>query len=179
MKSFLQLTILCPGCNIVQNRTIFVILLLEETTLYKKIWATLPLFKSAYNKCMDSVCFRYDLTRMELAVLLFLANNPQYDTASDIVEKRRFTKSHVSTTVKSLESRGFILREYRGNNRKTAHLKLCGGAVEIAAAGQAAQKKFGDLLFLNFSDEEKEHARQLFCNVIQNMENFLSEDSDL
>lgn len=144
--------------------------------MYKRIWDTQALIKSAYNKCMAPVCLRHRLTKMELAILLFLANNPEYDTASDIIDKRRFTKSHVSTSVCSLERRGLLIKEYQGNNHKTIHLKLCDGAAQIAADGQAAQKKFGDLLFRNFSDKDTKKAWQLFSKCIRNIENFLSEE---
>lgn len=147
--------------------------------MYKRIWDTQALIKSAYNKCMEPVCRRYNLTRMELAILLFLANNPQHDTASDIVDKKRFAKSHVSTSVKALEARGFLSREYQEGNHKTVHLKICPDASEIVKDGQAGQKKFGDLLFQNFSDKEKQLAWRLFGMTIQNIENFLSEDCDI
>ncbi len=144
--------------------------------MYKKIWDTQTLLKSAYNKCMAPVCQHHQLTKMELAILLFLANNPEYDTASDIVDKRKFAKSHVSTSVKSLEKRGFLIKKCQENNRKTVHLKLCRSALQIVIDGQAAQKKFGDLLFQNFTDKDIKKAWQLFSMCIQNIEHFLSED---
>ena len=39
---------------------------------------------------------------MEFNILLFLANNPEFDTAARITKKRAFTKSHVSMSVRSL-----------------------------------------------------------------------------
>lgn len=55
-----------------------------------------------YGKMLAPVCERYGLTYMELTILLFLANNPRYDTATEIVKFRHLTKSHVSLTVRSL-----------------------------------------------------------------------------
>lgn len=47
----------------------------------------LSLFKKIYDQSLEPVCKKYQLTRMELDILLFLANNPGYDTAKDIIER--------------------------------------------------------------------------------------------
>ena len=41
---------------------------------------------------------------------MFLHNNPQYNTAADIVKVRKSTKSHVSTSLKDLEGKGMVER---------------------------------------------------------------------
>ena len=71
-----------------------------------EFWDHLFLFKRLYDQTMDPIAQRWDLTRMELDILLFLANAPAYDTAADIVERRRLTKSHVSVSIHSLIRRG-------------------------------------------------------------------------
>ena len=55
-----------------------------------------------YHKLQSPVLARYQMTQIELDVLLFLANHPGLDTAKDIVEIRRLTKSHVSAAVEGL-----------------------------------------------------------------------------
>lgn len=142
-----------------------------------RIWDHYTLFKSAYTKCVEPVCQQYGLTRMELDILLFLANNPEYDTASDIIEKKRLTKSHVSSSVKSLEDRGWIEKVYYENNRKTAHLRILEDAFPAIIKGQHGQKLFIDTLFAGFSDTDRKEIKKLLCAVIQNLEIFLSEES--
>ena len=61
-----------------------------------------------YTGLIDPVCKKYGLTQMEFNILLFLANNPECDTAAQIIKKRAFTKSHVSMSVRSLEERGLL-----------------------------------------------------------------------
>ena len=48
--------------------------------------------KRAYNKFLSKTSNVYGLSGMETNVLLFLYNNPGYDTASDIVELRSFKR---------------------------------------------------------------------------------------
>ena len=61
-----------------------------------------------YNGLFVPVLEKYQLTQLEIDILLFLANNPPFDTARDIVEKRHLAKSHVSAGVESLASRGAV-----------------------------------------------------------------------
>ena len=70
-----------------------------------------------YTGLIDPVCKKYGLTQMEFNILLFLANNPECDTAARTIKKRAFTKSHVSMSVRSLEERGLLTGEYYGNGK--------------------------------------------------------------
>ena len=87
-----------------------------------------------YTGLIDPVCKKYGLTQMEFNILLFLANNPECDTAARIIKKRAFTKSHVSMSVRSLEERGLLTGEYYGTDRRTIHLKLTDAAAPMAVS---------------------------------------------
>ena len=107
--------------------------------------------KTLYSEFVSPVCAKYGLTRIELDILLFLANNTRYDTATDIVEVRFLAKSQVSAAIKNLEARGCLRREYQLENRKTAHLRLCDPAQPMIAAGRSAQEQFGAALLDGFT----------------------------
>ena len=64
-----------------------------------------------YENMVSPVCEKYELTYMEFTVLMFLTNNPQYDTATQIVKYHHLAKSHVSISIRSLQERGLILGE--------------------------------------------------------------------
>ena len=55
---------------------------------------------------------------MEYDILMFLHNNPQHNTAADIVKIRKSTKSHVSTSLKNLENKGLVERIQSKDNKK-------------------------------------------------------------
>ena len=102
----------------------------------RSFWDDIAAMRSLYSAQLDAVGREYGLARVELDILLFLANNPQFDTATDIVERRCISKAHVSQSVKSLEQRGCLERRYVGDNRRTIHLRLLEGAQAAVDAGR-------------------------------------------
>ena len=136
----------------------------------------LALFKKIYDQALAPVCKKYQLTRMELDILLFLANNPGYDTAKDIIERRRLTKSHVSMSLKDLERRDLVQKEYYPGNQKTAHLKLSSASIQMVAEGQQAQKKFFQTVFRDFNPEDVSRMEDYFERMRKNMQNALKEE---
>ena len=109
-----------------------------------------------FAHCVDveELYEKYKLTYMEFTVLMFLANNPQYNTATQIVRYRHLAKSHVSISIRSLQERGLILGEHKGGNHRTIHLSVSDKARDIIAAGRVAQGKFCEIVFAGFSKEE-------------------------
>jgi len=114
----------------------------------------ISLTRRLYDQLLEPVCEHYGITRMELDILLFLHNHPAYDTATDIIKIRQLTKSHVSSSIKTLEEQGYLEKFYQGSNGKTIHLKITDKAAEILAGGLKAQKAFSNLVFQNFNDEQ-------------------------
>lgn len=126
--------------------------------------------KKSYGRLLEPVCRRWKLTRNELDVLLFLANNPEYDRAADIVERRGIAKSHVSLAVTRLLQREFICRDFEPVDRRTAHLKLTGNAAQAIAEGQQAQRCFFEMAFAGLTLAELEQWKQTVEKVSRNIE---------
>ncbi|MBD5484282.1 MAG: MarR family transcriptional regulator [Lachnospiraceae bacterium] len=132
-------------------------------------WEHQNAIKVLYSKCVEGVCEKHNITRMELDILLFLANNPCFDTATDIIEVRYLSKSQVSSSIKLLEQCGYLRKEYSDCNRKTAHLRICEGAMDIIRDGQAAQEKFISIMLDGFSQEEIDSLRQYNDQILRNI----------
>lgn len=127
-----------------------------------------------YKNEVAAVCEKYGLTYMEFTVLMFLANNPQYDTATQIVRYRHLAKSHVSISIRSLQERGLILGEHKGGNHRTIHLSVADKAKDIIADGRAAQSKFCEIIFAGFSKEEVEMLQQFTEQVNRNIKEYMN-----
>ncbi len=126
--------------------------------------------KKRYAQLLDPICEAWDLTRNELDVMLFLANNPQYDRAADIVTRRGIAKSHVSLSVGNLEKRGFLTRRFDENDRRTVHLKLSEEAMAVAKEARKSQVDFFSRIFYGLSREELETWHNLYAKVCINIE---------
>ena len=129
--------------------------------------------KTLYSVCVDPVCKKYHINRTELDILLFLANNPQYDTAADIVEVRYLAKSHVSISIKELERLGYLKGRYQEGNHKTIHLVVQEEAKDVVIDGRMAQQEFFNIMFHGIKQKEVEQARSFFNQVSQNIRNHL------
>lgn len=127
------------------------------------------LVRRLYDQVLQPVCDQYHITRMELDILLFLHNNPEYDTATDIIKKRRLTKSHVSSSIKTLEEQHYLEKYYLEGNEKSIHLKITEAAGTILQSGLAAQISFFATIFAGFSQEEtaslERHVQKMTENV--------------
>ena len=134
------------------------------------------LVKKLYDRFLEPVCLRHDMTRMELDVLLFLANNPGFDTATDIIEQKHFTKSHVSSSVKQLEARGYLQGEFYPGNHKTIHMKILPEAKESVCDGQNAQKNFCSCVFQGISQEESFLMERIYGKINENIQKALKEE---
>ena len=115
---------------------------------------TLTQSQKIYTRQLEPVCRKWELTRSELDVLLFLYNNPQYTRAADIVAHRGMTKSHVSLSVVNLEQRGFLERQFSAEDRRAANLFLTPEGRQIAAEGKQAQQEFFVKLYQGVTEEE-------------------------
>lgn len=127
--------------------------------------------QKGYARLLDPLCRKWDLTRNELDVLLFLANNPDYDRAVDIVNHRGLSKSHVSLSINSLEDRGFLRREEDPYDRRTVHLHLESAAKPVVEAGQMAQKRFFSYLHQGVTQEQIDLMMDFARKVNENIRN--------
>ncbi|MFQ8706213.1 MAG: MarR family transcriptional regulator [Thomasclavelia sp.] len=144
--------------------------------MIKDLLDSIAITKKLYAVSLEPVYKQYGLTKMELDIILFLANNPGYDSAKDIIERRLLTKSHVSTTIKSLIEKKYLKSTYLHNNKKTVHLVLLDSSIEIVKAGQLAQKKFIEAIFKDFTKSDKQIIINSFSKISQNASNALKEE---
>ena len=125
-----------------------------------------------YYSILTPLCREYELSHTELIVLLCLVNHPEYDTATDIVDLRKLTKSAVSVAVRSLQEKGLIVGEYTNGNFRSIHLRICDSAVPVIEAGKKAQQKFFDIMLEDFADEDKKQLKCYFEHITSNINKY-------
>ena len=137
-------------------------------------WDKLKSLTVLYERLTEDVKNEYHLTQLEFDILMFLYNNPQYKTASDIVRAKRLTKSHVSASVASLKKKGLLKGNYLAGNQKNIYLTLTPATSEIISAGKIAQAEYGDVLARGFSGTEKNEIKDLFLRLCENADRELN-----
>ena len=132
---------------------------------------TMAKAQKGYARLMDPICKKWNLTRNELDVLLFLHNNPEYDRAVDIVQNRGLSKSHVSLSINNLESRGFLTRREDPADRRTVHLALTEEAMPIVEKGQLSQRQFFSYIHKGVTQEQIDLMMDFARKVSENIKN--------
>lgn len=127
---------------------------------------------------VSGVCEKYQLRQLEYDILMFIYNNPEYNTAADIVRIRKSTKSHVSISLKVLEDRGFIERRVDKDNKKHVTIHLLQLANEVIEDGKWAQKEFAQDMFEGLSEEEIKVFMNIFQKVYENAERMISNEKN-
>ena len=125
-------------------------------------------------KCMQKqVCKSYGIPETAMDILLFLANNPEYTSARDIVEVRNLKANLVSIHVDRLVREGYLTRsEVPGDRRKHA-LALTEKAAPIVEAGQKMQEEFFETMFSGIGQEERESCFATLGTIGKNMDAIL------
>ena len=99
---------------------------------------------------------RTGLSMREMNVLLFLANNPQYDTARDVTEFRGLSKSQVSQAVELLVAEGLVSRTPDSSDRR------------LAREAQALQNSCAARLLSGFGPKESDQLLTFLERVLEN-----------
>lgn len=136
-------------------------------------WDKHKTITSYYELLSGEVCDRYGLTQMEYDILMFLHNNPQQNTAAEIVKIRKSTKSHVSTSLKKLENKGLVEKIQSENNKKHIEIVLLDKAKLIVEAGTNVQKQFAQTVLSGLTVEEKQMCIRIFDKICNNAEECL------
>lgn len=125
----------------------------------------------AYNAKCKPICQKLKLPQTAFDILMFLANNPDCKTASDIIEIRKIKANLVSVNVDKLVNEGYLERKSIENDRRKTELICTDKALPIIEKGQKLQKSFFGQLFKG-TDEEKQ---KIFFEAIKTM----SENADI
>lgn len=128
--------------------------------------------KELYQDILEPIREKYHISFSELIILLFLANHPGLDTATNIVEKRSLTKSAVSMSGRSLRERGLMTGEFTDGNHRSVHLKVSQKAEPIIQEARQAQKEYFNILVQDFSMEEKEDLKALLIKMNHNIQKY-------
>ncbi len=130
-------------------------------------------FMAAYKAAQKKVCKAWNVPEVSLDILLFLANNPEYTTARDIVEVRSIKANLVSQHVDRMVREGYLCRKEVQGDRRKRDLSLTEKAMPIIEAGRRMQTDFFETLFYGVSEGEKRAFFETMDTMSRNMDKIL------
>lgn len=130
-------------------------------------------FMAAYKAAQKKVCKAWNVPEVSLDILLFLANNPEYTTARDIVEVRSIKANLVSQHVDRMVREGYLCRKEVQGDRRKRDLSLTEKAMPIIEAGRRMQTDFFETLFHGISEGEKRAFFETMDTMSRNMDKIL------
>jgi len=110
---------------------------------------------SAYSDAVTKACRKYGVNRTCFDILIFLKNNPEDNTARDIVEKRGIKKSMASVAVEQLCMMDYVTRYQDQADRRIQHLKLTRKSESITCMGLKLQAAFEKRVLNGMNAEER------------------------
>lgn len=122
-----------------------------------------------YNSLFDDLIKEYQISQIEIDILAFLANNPEYHYAQEIVDVRGISKAHVSIAVEKLVKRGFLNRKTDPKNRRCNILKITDEASELITKIQDVQSYYTKQVYQGMSKEDKENFNYYLSKMYQNI----------
>ena len=127
---------------------------MKQDTNAVKMVKTFNKFIEAYHKAMQPICEETDLPPMAMDILMFLSNNPEYNTAKDICKYRGFKPGIVSFHVDNLVKYGYLVREDVAGDRRKYRLICTEKTKNVIEKGKKLQEKFAFAITKGLSDED-------------------------
>ena len=133
-------------------------------------------YKKYYTMQFEGAAAAYGLNQLEIDILLFLHNNPELCTASDICRYRVLAKSNVSAAVERLRSRGVLTVSPAPGNRRQRLLGFTADGQRIAAALAEIQHRTVEPLFEGFTAEEQQRLQEYLSRIDANIQRQLKKE---
>ena len=133
---------------------------------YTRLLKFVQRFQRFYERQFLPLLERTHLTMREVHVLLFLTNNPGYDTARDITALRGLSKSQVSQAVDLLAANGLLQRTPDLQDRRVVHLAITSLGAPLARECQIIQERCSRQVLSALRPEQQRQLRALLDRLL-------------
>lgn len=135
--------------------------------------------RKLYERYMELVALRYDMTLEEIYVLQYLKSSGGTGNRGSLAEFTGVKKRRLTAALRKLETRGFIRWEESGSRndreqkrvRDTLQIDLLPGAEQVMEEMEAAEGEYEKICYLGFSSREIAGIKELNEKVQENIKN--------
>ena len=130
-----------------------------------------------YSAVCKPLCQKLHLPQTAFDILMFLANNPSYTTARDIVEVRHIKANLVSVNVDKLVQEGYLERYAVASDRRKTKLLCTGKADPIIRKGRVVQNAFFKRLLDHVEPADQEVFFRTMELIGKNLDEIIKENA--
>lgn len=124
-----------------------------------------------YDRVKLKICKDYNIAQTAFDVVMFLFNNPEYNTAKDICERRGIKSGIVSVELEKLVKNSYVIKKTDEQDRRKQRLFLSEKTADIVRDGSKMQKIFAEKLQGDLTEEEKRiyeiAVSKIFANILR------------
>ncbi len=140
------------------------------------MFTNLSKYKKLYEKKLCRIYEKYDLRKIDMEIIVYLANCGSEDTARDIANTNMFTKGHISQSVKRLNELGFVSITQDEKDMRVQHLKLTGNVEPMIKELKEEKDKVAACVFSGVTEEENKVLAKVFEKMCSNIMKEMNEE---
>lgn len=126
--------------------------------------------RQIYGELSSPLCRKYLLSQTGLDIIMFISENPEYNTARDVCRYRGIKSGIASVAIDNLIGMGYLERQTDLCDRRIQRLVLTEKALPIASEGREIQQRFEDSVFSVMSASERESFKKAFSLLIERLD---------
>ncbi len=138
------------------------------------LFTNLSKYKKLHEKKLCRIHEKYDLRKIDMEIIVYLANCGNEDTARDIANTNMFTKGHISQSVKRLSEMGYVRVEHDPKDMRVQHLKLTDNVKPLLDEMLVQKEEVERCVFAGVTKEESKVMKKVFekmcANIMKEME---------
>lgn len=128
-------------------------------------------YKKFQEMAYDELLQKFELTLLELQVILFLSEHEHSDRPVDILHTRHIAKSHLSRSIDELIQRGFLEKRVDKQDKRYIHLQLTPVTQNLVKTAHEQQRQLIKTIFAGVTMEEREILQQTSAKIVRNISN--------
>lgn len=142
----------------------------DEPMLGITIFSHANKMTQAYHVMLAPLCREAGMPPLAMDILLFLANNPEHNTAKDICRLRGHKSGIVSVHVERLVNDGLLERQEMPGDRRQTKIVCTEKAQALIERGRQVQRQFGRKMLEGISEEDLATIRRCLARMDNNLD---------
>ncbi len=135
------------------------------------------MFRRLIERQFFEIRRKYNLKKVDIEVLYFLAKNQEEDTPTGIYQRMKLNRGHVSQAIDALYGKGLILAVPDKMDRRHMHYKISETAGDIIEDMERIHRLLDQQIFKGLTQDEIRQYKITTEKILNNIENICEQNS--